>query len=28
MIGFMQDRGKIEVLGGRIYPAGATYCDH
>ena len=28
MIGFMQDRGKIEVLGDRIYPAGATYCDH
>lgn len=28
MIGFMQSRGKIEVKGDRIYPAGASYCDH
>jgi len=28
MVEFMHNRGKIEVHGDRIYPAGATYCDH
>ncbi|MBR9998185.1 MAG: DUF2492 family protein [Cyclobacteriaceae bacterium] len=28
MIDFMLSRGKIDVHGDRIYPAGASYCDH
>jgi probable metal-binding protein len=28
MIEFMVSRGKINIQDDRIYPAGATYCDH
>jgi hypothetical protein len=28
MVDFMLSRGKIDIHGDRIYPAGATYCDH
>lgn len=28
MIDFMCSRGKIEVHGEKIFPAGASWCDH
>ncbi len=28
MVNFMHNRGKIEIHGDRIYPAGTSFCDH
>lgn len=28
MVDFMHSRGKIEIQGEQIYPAGASFCDH
>jgi len=28
MVNFMLNRGKIEVKGEQIYPAGASFCEH
>lgn len=28
MVNFMHSRGKIEIEGDQIFPAGASFCDH
>ncbi len=28
MVDFMHSRGKIEIQGEQIFPAGASFCDH